>query len=89
MSTNIVTLTNAGLIASGATFSSEDQATIDNLSTDEVNALISVSQAVTTDFLVRNCGSSSPGPRPPHTRLGLCFRITGLPCQPRLSLLTA
>ena len=64
MSTNIVTLTNAGLIASGATFSSEDQATIDNLSTDEVNALISVSQAVTTDFLVRNCGSSSPGASP-------------------------
>jgi len=72
MSTNIVTLTNAGLIASGATFSSEDQATIDNLSTDEVNALISVSQAVTTDFWSGTAARPPPG-LAHHTPDGIVF----------------
>jgi len=70
---NIATLMNAGLIAAGSTFSSADQTTIESLSTDEVNALISISQAVTTDFLSRNCGSSSPGPSPTTHPIGIVF----------------
>jgi hypothetical protein len=70
---NIDTLTKAGLIASGSVFSQADQTTINNLSADEVNALISVSQAVSTDFLVRNCGSSSPGASPTTHPIGIVF----------------
>jgi hypothetical protein len=70
---NIGTLMNAGLIAAGAVFSEADQTTINNLSADEVNALISVSQAVSTDFLVRNCGSSSPGASPTTHPIGIVF----------------
>lgn len=70
---NIDTLTSAGLIASGATFNADDTATINNLSTDEVNALISVSQAVSSDFLSRNCGSSSPGASPTTHPIGIVF----------------
>ncbi len=70
---NIDTLTKAGLIAAGSVFSGADQTTINNLSADEVNALISVSQAVTTDFLVRNCGSSSPGASPTTHPIGIVF----------------
>ncbi|MGC2111623.1 MAG: hypothetical protein WA655_19055 [Candidatus Korobacteraceae bacterium] len=70
---NVATLTTAGLIATGSTFSDADTKTIESLSTDEVNALISISQKVTSDFLSRNCGSSSPGPSPTTHPLGIVF----------------
>jgi hypothetical protein len=70
---NIATLMNAGLIASGSTFNSGDQTIIESLSTDEVNALISISQKVTSDFLSRNCGSSSPGASSTTHPIGIVF----------------
>ncbi len=70
---NIATLMNAGLIAANAVFSQADQNTIESLSSDEVNALISISQKVTTDFLSRNCGSSSPAASPTTHPIGIVF----------------
>ena len=70
---NIDTLTSAGLIASGSTFSDADTKAINNLTTDEVNALISVYNAVGLDFLSRNCGSSSPAPSPTTHPVGIVF----------------
>ena len=43
---NIATLTNAGLIVANTTFSSDDQNAIESLTSDEVNALISISQKI-------------------------------------------
>ncbi len=70
---NIDTLTKAGLIAAGSVFSQADQTTINDLSADEINALISVSQAVSVDFLVRNCGSNSPEASPATHPIGIVF----------------
>lgn len=70
---NINTLMNAGLIAQGATFSEADTKTINSLTTDEVNALINVYNAVGLDFLSRNCGSSDPGPSPTTHPIGIVF----------------
>jgi hypothetical protein len=69
---NITTLMNAGLIASGTVFSAEDTATIENLSATEVQALIAVYNQVGLSFLSRNCGSSSPAPGPGHP-IGIVF----------------
>jgi hypothetical protein len=68
---NISTLTNAGLITSGTVFSPADVTTIENLSTDEVNALISVYNQVGLSFLARNCGPN-PAPGPGHP-IGIVF----------------
>lgn len=69
---NVSTLMNAGLIAGSAMLSQADQDTINNLTTDEVNALISISQKVSLDFLSRNCGSSSPAAGASHP-VGIVF----------------
>ena len=70
---NIATLTSAGLIAAGATFSQGDQALIESLTTTEVNALISINQKLTPDFLARNFGSASPAASPSTHPLGIVF----------------
>jgi hypothetical protein len=70
---NIATLTSAGLIAAGATFSEADQNTINSLSADEVNALISISKKVSLDFLSRNCGSPSPAAAASTHPVGIVF----------------
>ena len=70
---NVNTLMTAGLIAANAVFSQADQNTIESLSTDEVNALISISQTVSLDFLSRNCGSSSPAASPTTHPVGIVF----------------
>jgi len=59
---NIDKLTNAGVIASGASLSSGDQNFINGLSDDEVSALISLHQNAPSGFFSRNCGPSSPNP---------------------------
>ncbi len=56
---NLSRLTDAGLIASNASFSEADQAVINSLSEDEVSALISISQKVPKDFLQRHCTSGA------------------------------
>jgi hypothetical protein len=70
---NITTLMNAGLIAPASVFSPSDTAMIESLSTAEVNALISISQKVSLDFLGRNCGSSDPAPSPTTHPIGIVF----------------
>lgn len=70
---NIATLTSAGLIAAGANFSQGDQALIESLTTTEVNALISINQKLTPDFLARNFGSASPAASPSTHPLGIVF----------------
>ncbi len=69
---NIATLMNAGLIAAGTVFSSDDTATIEALSSTEVQALIDVYNNVGLSFLSRNCGSSAPAPGPGHP-IGIVF----------------
>jgi len=59
---NVDTLVSAGLILSSNLPSQTDQATINKLSTDEINALISVYNAVGASFLQTNCNVSSVGP---------------------------
>jgi hypothetical protein len=68
---NITTLMNAGVITSGTVFSPADTTVIENLSTDEVNALISVYNTVGLNFLTRNCGPN-PAPGPGHP-IGIVF----------------
>jgi hypothetical protein len=68
---NIATLMSAGLITSGSVFNPADTAAIENLSTDEVNALISVYNKVGLSFLSRNCGPN-PAPGPGHP-IGIVF----------------
>lgn len=68
---NITTLMNAGLITSGTVFSPQDTATIEALSSDEVQALINVYNAVGLNFLARNCGPN-PAPGPGHP-IGIVF----------------
>jgi hypothetical protein len=70
---NVATLTSAGLIAASSVFSPSDTAMIESLSTDEVNALISISQKVSLDFLGRNCGSSSPAASATTHPIGIVF----------------
>jgi NADP-dependent 3-hydroxy acid dehydrogenase YdfG len=70
---NIDTLTAAGLIAQGATFSDADTKTINNLSQTEINALINVYNTVGLDFLSRNCGSSSPAASSTTHPIGIVF----------------
>ncbi len=55
---NLTTLQNNGLIASNATFNATDTAIIDSLTTDEMNALISVKGKVTAEFIANNIGSA-------------------------------
>jgi hypothetical protein len=56
---NIATLTSAGLIAKTATFNAADQQTIESLSPDEVNALISISKKLSPDFVARHFGGGA------------------------------
>ncbi|MGB8887200.1 MAG: hypothetical protein WCC87_10785 [Candidatus Korobacteraceae bacterium] len=70
---NVATLMNAGLIAANTVLTQADQNTIESLSSAEVNALISINQKVTTDFLSRNCGSSSPAASPTTHPIGIVF----------------
>jgi hypothetical protein len=70
---NVDTLVSAGLIANASQISSQDQDTINKLTTDEINALISVYNAVGLGFLSRNCGSSSPAASPTTHPLGIVF----------------
>lgn len=58
---NLSTLQNAGLIAQGASFNATDMAIINNLTTDEVNALISVSGKLTPQFIANNIATSGTG----------------------------
>jgi NADP-dependent 3-hydroxy acid dehydrogenase YdfG len=61
---NIATLQNAGLIPQNANFNPADTQTIESLSQDEVNALISISQKLTPDFIARNFGGGAGVARP-------------------------
>ncbi len=70
---NLATLTNAGLIVAGSTFSSADQNAIESLSTDEVNALISISQKISSDFFTRNCGGVAAAASPTTHPVGIVF----------------
>jgi len=75
---NIATLQNAGLIPQNATFNAADTQTIESLSQDEVDALISISQKLTPDFIARNFGGgvvarpAAPG-APGRQTLGIVF----------------
>ncbi len=69
---NISKLTSAGLIAAGASFSDADQALLESLSDDEVNALISIKQKLPAEFLQRNC-SGGPQAAAGGPALGIVF----------------
>lgn len=58
---NLSTLQNAGLIAQGASFNATDMAIINNLTTDEVNALISVAGKLTPQFIASNIATPPAG----------------------------
>ncbi len=75
---NVATLQNAGLIPQNANFSPSDTQIIESLSPAEVNALISISQKLTPDFIARNFGggggaapAAAGGPARPS--LGIVF----------------
>jgi len=70
---NVDTLVKAGLIADAAQIAPQDQATINNLTTDEVNALISVYNTVGLAFLSNYCGSDDPAPSPATHPIGIVF----------------
>jgi hypothetical protein len=53
-SNNIQALTNAGLITSGYEFTADEQAAIESLSADEVQALISAADKLGKDFLAKS-----------------------------------
>ncbi len=69
---NIDTLKAAGLMTAGAALTATDTATINSLTTDEVNALISVYNKVGLNFLSRNCGSNDPAAGAAHA-IGIVF----------------
>lgn len=70
---NLSTLTTAGLIAQGATFSAEDQQLIESLTQDEVSALISVKNKLNAAFVSRNIGSAAVPAGSPAKTIGIVF----------------
>jgi len=74
---NVATLQNAGLIPANANFSASDTQIIESLSQEEVNALVSISQKLTPDFVARNFGGGvarpAAGGAPGRQTLGIVF----------------
>ena len=66
-------LTNARLIVANTTFSSDDQNAIESLTSDEVNALISISQKIGSGFFSRNCGGVTPAASSTTHPVGIVF----------------
>jgi len=69
---NVDKLTGAGLIASGAALTPDDHSVINNLSDDEVNALVSVSKKLPSHFVQKHWGKSSTQPAGEQS-LGIVF----------------
>ena len=70
---NVDTLVSAGLIVNASRISTADQNAINSLSTDEINALISVYNTVGIKFLQNNCGTSDVAPSATGHALGIVF----------------
>ena len=66
---NIDTLRNAGLISGTATFNATDIAIINSLTTDEINALISVKGKITAEFIANNIVAAGT----PSKTIGIVF----------------